>query len=46
VVDGLQFLNDNRFGVGDVVEGDGTILETALGHLTVDETIYQFEGEY
>ena len=39
VVDGLQFLDENGLGVGDVAERDGTLLEIALFHLRVDDAV-------
>ena len=42
VVDGLQFLDEDRLGVGDVAEGDGALLEISLCHLCVDEAVHQF----
>ena len=42
VIDGLQLFDEHGLGIGDVAEGDGALLEVALSHLGVDETVYQF----
>ena len=41
VIDGLQLLDENSLGVGDVAEGDGALLEVAFLHLCVDESVDQ-----
>lgn len=41
VVDGFQLLDEHCLSVGDIAEGNGTILETAVGYLTVNQTINQ-----
>ena len=46
VVDGLQLLDQHRLGVGDVAEGDGAFFEITLGHLRVDEAVYQFADAF
>ena len=42
MVDGLQLLDEDGLGVGDVSEGDWTVLETTVGHLPVDKPFYKF----
>ena len=42
VVDGLQLLDEDSLGVGDVTEGDGTLLEVAFADLGIDETVDEF----
>ena len=42
MIDSLELLDEYRLGVGDVTEGDGTFLEIALSHLSVDEAVDEF----
>ena len=42
VVDGLQLLDEDSLGVGDVAEGDGALLEIAFCHLSVDKSVDEF----
>ena len=39
MVNGLEALDEHQFGLGDVAEGDGALLEEAVGHLLVDEAV-------
>lgn len=41
MVDGLQAFDEYRLGEGDVTEGDRTLLEEAVSHLTIDEFVDQ-----
>ena len=41
MVDGLQALDEHALGEGDVTEGDRTLLEEAVSHLTIDEFVDQ-----
>ena len=41
MVDGLQALDEHALGEGDVTEGDRTLLEEAVSHLTIDELVDQ-----
>ena len=41
VVDGFQLLLEHLLHGSDVLEGDGALLEVALGHLRVDDFIHQ-----
>ena len=42
MVDGLQLLDEDGLGVGDVAESDGTLLEITFFHLRVDQSVHQF----
>ena len=41
MVDGLQAFDEHALGEGDVTEGDRTLLEEAVSHLTIDELVDQ-----
>ena len=41
VINGLQFLNEHRLGILYVAEGDRTLAEEAVSHLSVNQTVYQ-----
>ena len=42
VIDHLEFLNEDRLGVGYIAEGDGALLEITFCHLGVDESVDEF----
>ena len=42
VVDCLELLDEDGLGVGNIAEGDGTLLEVAFSHLGIDETVDEF----
>ena len=41
MVDGFQSFDEHALGEGDVTEGDRTLLEEAVSHLTIDELVDQ-----
>ena len=42
VIDGFQLLDKHSLGIGNVSEGDGTLLEIALCNLSVNELVDKF----
>ena len=42
MINRLQLLDEDRLSVGNVAEGNGTLLEIALGHLGIDQPIHEF----
>ena len=44
MVNRLQFLDKYSFGIGNITECDGTLLEVALCDLTIDELVDKFSN--